>query len=398
MSTSASSLNWWYIDGSFLRISSGGAPGGDVEEHAAVRAAPAGLDLGVDGAGHLVAGQQLGRTPVVVGVGVPAVALLGRGGVLLLEHVRDVVEHEPLALGVREDAAVAAHRLGDEDPLHRRRPHHARRVELQELHVDQRGARAEGERVAVAGVLPGVRRDLVALADAAGGQHDRGRVEADEGAAAAVVAEAARDLAVRLEEVGDRRLVEDADVGLVVAGLAEVLLLQRDDLLLQRADELEAGAVADVREPRVGVAAEVALADLAVGRAVEQRAVGLQLPDAVGRLLGVQLGHAPVVEELAAAHGVAVVHLPVVVGVDVPHRRRAAALGHHGVRLAEQRLGDDRRPLAEQSRLDGGAQPGAARADDDDVVLVDLDVLGHRCQYHPTNRRSEIHPAETAMM
>ena len=95
--------------------------------------------------------------------------------------------------------------------------------------------------------------------------------------------------------------------------LALVLLLQRDDLLLQGADQLQAGAVADVGQPRVLVAAEVALADLAVLRAVEQRAVGLQLPDPVRRLLGVQLGHPPVVEELAAAHGVAEVHLPVVV-------------------------------------------------------------------------------------
>ena len=94
--------------------------------------------------------------------------------------------------------------------------------------------------------------------------------------------------------------------------LAQVLLLERDDLLLQGADQLQAGAVADVGQPRVLVAAEVALADLAVLGAVEQRAVGLQLPDPVRRLLGVQLGHPPVVEELAAAHGVAEVDLPVV--------------------------------------------------------------------------------------
>ena len=66
-----------------------------------------------------------------------------------------------------------------------------------------------------------------------------------------------------------------------VAVLAQVVLLQRDDLLLQGADQLEAGAVADVGQPRVLVAAEVALADLALRGAVEQRAVGLQLPDPV---------------------------------------------------------------------------------------------------------------------
>ena len=76
------------------------------------------------------------------------------------------------------------------------------------------------------------------------------------------------------------------------------------------------------------------------------------------------------------------------------------------VRLAEQRLGDDRRALALQARrLDRGAQPRTARADDDDVVVELLDglaapvpglpVLSH--VVHPTMRRS-IHPAETAMM
>ena len=94
--------------------------------------------------------------------------------------------------------------------------------------------------------------------------------------------------------------------------LAQVLLLQRDDLLLQGADQLQPGAVADVGQPGVLVAAEVALADPAVGGAVEQRAVGLELPDPLRRLLGVQLGHPRVVEELAAAHGVAEVDLPVV--------------------------------------------------------------------------------------
>src|SRR5947209_8702075 len=80
-----------------------------------------------------------------------------------------------------------------------------------------------------------------------------------------------------------------------VAVLARVFLLQRDQLLLQGADHLQPGPVADVREPRVLVAAEVALADLAVRCAVEQRAPGLQLPDPVRRLLGMQLGHPPVV-------------------------------------------------------------------------------------------------------
>jgi hypothetical protein len=120
--------------------------------------------------------------------------------------------------------------------------------------------------------------------------------------------------------------------------LVGVGLLQRDDPLLQRADHLQAGPVAHVRQPRVLVPAEVPLADLPVLGAVEQRAPGLELINPVRGLLGVQLGHPPVVQELPPAHGVAEVHHPVVVRVHVAHRGGTAALGHDRVRFAEQRL------------------------------------------------------------
>ena len=89
------------------------------------------------------------------------------------------------------------------------------------------------------------------------------------------------------DQVGDGAFVEHLDAGLIVAELGLVLLLQRHDFLLQSSDDLQAGAVTDVGQPRVGVAAEVPLADPPVLGAVEQRAVGLQLPNPVGRLLGV---------------------------------------------------------------------------------------------------------------
>ena len=132
-----------------------------------------------------------------------------------------------------------------------------------------------------------------------------------------------------------------------------------DAVILQRPDHLEARAIADVREPRILVAAEVALEDPAVVRAVEERAPGLELADAIGRFLGVQLGHPPVVHVLAAAHRVGEMHLPVVAVVDVAERRRHAAFGHDGVRLAQERLAEqpdlDARPPTLRSR------PGARR-------------------------------------
>src|SRR5205085_3519063 len=111
-------------------------------------------------------------------------------------------------------------------------------------------------------------------------------------------------------------------------------------VLLEDADHLEAGAVTNVREPRVAVAAEVALEDEPVLRPVEQRAPFLELEDPVGRLLRVELRHPPVVEQLPAAHGVAEVDAPVVLLPYVPERGGDAALGHDGVGLAEERLAD----------------------------------------------------------
>ena len=129
-------------------------------------------------------------------------------------------------------------------------------MELDELHVDQFGAGVVGERVAVAGVLPAVAGDLVGAADAAGRQHDRLGLEDAEAAALAVVAERAGDRGRRPSAADDRALHVDLDA-LV------------DAVVLQRADHLQAGAIADVRQPRVAVAAEVALEDAAVLGAVE---------------------------------------------------------------------------------------------------------------------------------
>ena len=124
-----------------------------------------------------------------------------------------------------------------------------------------------------------------------------------------------------------------------------------DAVILQRADHLEAGAVAHVREARIAMAAEVALQNAAVLGAVEQRAPGFQFAHAIRRFLGVQFGHAPVVQILAAAHGVGEVDAPVIAVVDIAERRGDAAFGHHGVRFAEQRFADHAHFHARARRL-----------------------------------------------
>src|SRR5205085_10797842 len=80
------------------------------------------------------------------------------------------------------------------------------------------------------------------------------------------------------------------------------------------------------------------------------------------------------VQHLAAAHGVAEVDLPAVVGPQVAEGRGGAALGHHGVGLAEQGLADDGDLGAGLLGGDRGPETGAAGADHDDVVPVLLDV------------------------
>src|SRR5690606_36449717 len=87
---------------------------------------------------------------------------IARGEVL---HRRRVAFHEALAVVVAEDAALAAGALGDEDA----EAVEARRVELDELHVLEREARAQGDRHAVAGAGVRVRGRLEGAAVAAGG-------------------------------------------------------------------------------------------------------------------------------------------------------------------------------------------------------------------------------------
>ena len=179
--------------------------------------------------------------------------------------------------------------------------------------------------------------------------------------------------AIRPPSLISRVIVVSAKTLIIASGSPNSMascLLQGDDLLLQGPDHLQPGPVADVRQPRVLVAAEVPLADLAVLGPVEDRAPRLELPDPVRRLLGVQLGHPPVVEELAAAHGVAEVHLPVVVRVDVAHGGGAPPSAMTVCALPNSDLEMIAVFLPAQPGLDRGAQAGPARADHDHVVGV----------------------------
>ena len=51
-----------------------------------------------------------------------------------------------------------------------------------------------------------------------------------------------------------------------------------DAVVLQRSDQFQSGAVADVRKPRIPVTAKISLQYLAVFCAVENRSPGFQFP------------------------------------------------------------------------------------------------------------------------
>ena len=314
-------------------------------------------------AGDVIAGQKFGRAAgVLVALGVAPAFFFGVGGLIYVGR-RNVFEHEALAVFVAQHAAFAANAFGDQNAANAGRPDHSGGMELHEFHIHQRRAGVIGERVAVAGIFPAVAGDGVGAADAAGGEHHGFGAEKMEAAALAVVAERAGDAVAIFQQGDDGVFHENVEA-------------EMNAVVLQGADHFEAGAIADVGEPGIAMAAEIALEDAPVFGAVENRAPGFEFVDAVGRFFGVQFGHAPVVQILAAAHGVGEVHAPTVAVVDIAHGGGDAAFGHDGVGFAQQRFRDDGDFYSGGRSGDCGTQSGAARTDDEYVVIVG-DVIRH---------------------
>ena len=118
--------------------------------------------------------------------------------------------------------------------------------------------------------------------------------------------------------------------------------------MLESADQLEPGPVPDVGQASVAMTTKITLQDAAVLGPVEEGSPVLQLVHPVRRFLGVQLCHPPVVHELPAPHRVAEVDSPVVLRVDIPQSGGDPALGHHRMRLSQQRFAyqSSARPLS----------------------------------------------------
>jgi hypothetical protein len=90
----------------------------------------------------------------------------------------------------------------------------------------------------------------------------------------------------------------------------------------------------------------------------------------------VKLSHAPVIQILAAAHGVGEVDAPAVAVIDIRHSGSNAAFRHNCVGFTEKRLRNDSDADAGGRGLNRSAQTSASSADDQDIVLM-RDVLGH---------------------
>ena len=238
-------------------------------------------------------------------------------------------------------------------------------MELHEFHVHKFRARLISKGHTIAGVLPGVGSDAPCFANTACGDDDRLRFEYDEAAALAPIRKRPGNAAAIHQESRDRAFH---------VGINSLL----DAAILQRTNHFEAGAVAYVTEALEGVAAKGALKNVAAFGAVEQGAPLFEFANAIGGLLSMKLGHAPVVQKFSAAHRVAKMRFPTVGSIHVGHCCGYSALGHYGVSFSEKRFADHAHGGALRERFDGGTQSGAAGADDENVVFAGLVVCRHR--------------------
>src|SRR5437764_12451440 len=147
-------------------------------------------------------------------------------------------------------------------------------------------------------------------------------------------------------------------------------------VILESADHFETCAITHMRQPWIAMAAKIALQDAPTSSAIENCAPSLQISQTGRRLFGMQFSHTPTVKVLATAHGVGKMNAPGITIVDIGECGGDAALSHHRMGLAEQRLGDHRDFDTGRGGFCRSAQPGAACSNHQNVVLMGQ-VLGH---------------------
>src|SRR6266545_2216467 len=100
--------------------------------------------------------------------------------------------------------------------------------------------------------------------------------------------------------------------------------------ILKCADHLEPGAIPNMTKTLESMTAKGTLQDVAIAGAIKERAPLFQFTNTIGSFLRMNLGHAPVVQKLPAAHRIAKMRAPIIRSVDIRHRRRNTTLSHDG--------------------------------------------------------------------
>ncbi len=279
--------------------------------------------------------------------------------------MRSVALHEALAGRVREIPALAARAFRDQ---------HARavdtgRVELHELHVLQREARACDHGVAV--TRAGMRRGAgeVGAAVAARRQHRLLGAEAVQRAVFEAERDHAADTAVLVPDEVDREVLDEE-----LRRVPERLTVERVQDGVPRTVGRRARALRR-RAPAVvgGHAAERTLIDAAVFRAAERHAVVLEFVDRVRCVAAEVLDRVLVAEPVGTLDGIVHVPLPAV-GSHVADRGGDAALRRDRMRARREHFGHAGRLEAGLRAAERRPEARAAGAHHDHVI----DVLGDR--------------------
>ena len=273
-----------------------------------------------------------------------------------------ILLHEALAVFVDEQRALSTARLREQDAVDRK----ARRVELHHLRVLERDADVHAGDDAVARRAVRVRRaDPVGAAVAARRDDDGLGGDADDVAAAHVHGDDASELVLLLARHRD----------LEHLALGDEVDVVRKALLKERVDHRVAGAVLEVSGACMGVAAHLALMEMAVILAVVGIAHVVHLVDVLAGALDKVLDGILVAEVVAALYGIEGMRLEAVVRVRDARDAVHATLCHRRGRTRRHELRQHGNLEVLVLRCsERGAHAGTTAADDQNIVC-DITLL-----------------------
>src|SRR3984893_18681102 len=209
----------------------------------------------------MIAGQEFWRPPRIFAALTIAPALFFVVRSLSTIIFRNRIEHKTATLFIRQDPAFTAYAFSHQNSHDTRRPDHAGRMKLHELHVDQICTCVISERVTVASVLPTIAGNFVRPPNSASGQHHRFGAENLEASAFAFVTKCSDYAVAVFQERKNGVLHIDVDA-LVHA------------VILQRANHLQARAIAHERQTWIFMPAEMTLQNAPIFCAIKYGAPG----------------------------------------------------------------------------------------------------------------------------